>query len=720
MFRPGVRYIQQQSTEECGAACLAMVLDYYGHSIPLSEARDLCGAGRDGTSLLVLKDVAGDLGMVCNGFHMPPTELRNLPVPAILHWERNHFVVLESASEKGATVVDPALGRRKVDNETLRQSYSGTVLIPEPGHTFERRRREPLWRNYLHLVLIERRLWIMTLVFSVLLTLYGIAIPFASGDVTNRVVNSRNFALLEMALWAVAAVFLSYTAFSFMRARLLVQLQIALDSYIMQRFVRHLLTLPYSFFQGRPVGDLVMRANTNSRIRDFVSASAVSVMLDSVLVVFFLALIFWQSLVFASAVVTLVLIEVAMVAGTWNRLLRLAREETITEARSQSFLTETLQGVASLKVAGAENRAFDKWANAYKEQLSVVERRGKLSAYVEGTLSSLERISPLLLVAIGLQLVLTAQESIGTVLMLYVMGASVLTPVSSLLGAIQGLQVLSVNLERLHDVNEAHPEQPDDKRQHITLKGNIETTDVCFRYGHRQPEVLQHVDLSIEAGQKIAIVGPSGSGKSSLAKLLVGLYEPVQGQVLYDGVELADVERGALRRQIGVVLQEAFVFGGTIRENISLHDPAMPLERIVRAASLAAIHKEIISMPLGYDTLLSEGAGNLSGGQRQRLAIARALAHEPAVLLLDEATSDLDTLNEREIDDNLGRLECTRVVIAHRLSTVKNADRIVVLEGGRVADQGTHRELLSRSALYRNLVAPQAQHYSMHADVTPS
>lgn len=720
MLRSRVRYIQQQSIEECGAACLAMVLDYYGHSVPLSEMRDLCGAGRDGTSLLVLRDVARELGADSIGLSAPVTELANLPVPAVLHWENNHFVVLESVSNKGAAIIDPALGRRKIDNDALGKSYSGAALVTQPGSALQQRRRQPVWRNYVHLLLFQRRLWITILALSTLLVLFGLSIPFLVGNVSNRIINGRDFDLLVFSLWAVAVIFASFMTFTFLRARLLVRLQVGLDWHIMEGFMRHLLVLPFSFFQQRPVGDLVMRANTNSRVREFVSVGVVSTVLDSVLVVFFLALMFWQSWVFGAVVVALILVETATIVGTWERLLQLAREETVTEARSQGYLTEALQGVASLKVAGAEDRAFRRWADAYKEQLSVTQRRGRLSAYVESVLGSIERLSPLLLLLLGLQLVLIGEESIGTVLALYIMGAAVLTPISSLLSTVQGLQILSVNLERLHDVNAAHPEQQDNVRRHVHLKGRVDVVDVSFRYGPRQPAVLQRISFSIEAGQKVAIVGPSGSGKSSLANLLVGLYQPTDGQVLYDGTDLEDIDHSALRQQIGVVLQDAFVFGGSIAENISLHDPTMRPESIVRAATLAEIHEEVTAMPLAYDTLLSESAGNLSGGQRQRLAIARALAHEPSILLLDEATSDLDTLNEQRIDDNLTRMRCTRVVIAHRLSTVRNADQIIVLEEGRMVDQGTHKELMSRSYLYQGLVTPQVQHNGAHVDVASS
>lgn len=629
-------------------------------------------------------------------------------------------MVLESASNKGATIIDPALGRRKLDTETLRKSYSGMALIAKPGPALQQRRREPLWRNYAHLLLFRRQLWVTVAVLSVLLLLYGLSIPFIMRNLSNRIINGRDFDLLVMSIWALAAISISYATFVFLRARLLVKLQVGLDWHIMERFTKHLLALPFSFFQQRSVGDLVMRANTNARVREFVSVRVVSTALDSVLVGFFLALIFWQSLIFGAVVVVLLLVETVAILGTWERSLRLAREATATEARSQGYLAEVLQGVASLKVAGAEDRAFQRWADAYQEQLSVIERRGKLNAYVESLLGSVERLSPLLLLLVGLQLVLAGEESIGTVIALYIMSAAVLGPISNLLSTAQGLQLLSVNLERLNDVDTARPEQQNGAGRHVHLAGRVDVADVSFRYGPRQSDVLQRVDVSIEAGQKVAIVGPSGSGKSSLAMLLVGLYQPTRGRILYDGTDLAEIDYRTLRQQIGVVLQDAFVFGGTIEENISLHDPSMSKEDIVRAASLAAIHEEIMDMSLAYDTLLSEGAGNLSGGQRQRLAIARALAHRPSILLLDEATSDLDTLNEHRIDDGLTQLRCTRIVVAHRLSTVKNADQIIVLDQGKVVDQGKHTDLISRSILYRSLVAPQSQRRDTHADILSS
>jgi ABC-type bacteriocin/lantibiotic exporter with double-glycine peptidase domain len=367
-----------------------------------------------------------------------------------------------------------------------------------------------------------------------------------------------------------------------------------------------------------------------------------------------------------------------------------------------------LRGIGTLKAAGAEDAALDRWSNLFYTHLNVSVRRGQVAALGEGAVEMIRTLSPLLILWIGTERVLDGSLSLGSMLAFNMLGAAVLLPLTSLLTAVQQLHLAGAHLERITDVLAAQPEQTlDTARQRPALKGRIDLDGVSFRYDPNSPLVLRDLSVTIEPGQKVALVGRTGSGKTTLAMLLIALYQPSDGEIRYDGIPLDDLEYRSLRRQFGIVLQESFLFSGSIRENIAFSAPDRSLEEIMEVARLAGIHDEIDRMPMQYETLVAEGGAALSGGQRQRLSIARALAHRPAILLLDEATSSLDTVTERIVDENLSRLSCTRIVIAHRLSTVRNSDLILVLEDGAIVERGTHDDLVQRGGVYANLVQTQ-------------
>ena len=367
-----------------------------------------------------------------------------------------------------------------------------------------------------------------------------------------------------------------------------------------------------------------------------------------------------------------------------------------------------LSGFESLKALGAERRATERWSHLFVDEMNVALTRGRIGSIAGALTAALSIGSPLAILLAGTVLVLRDDVSLGTMLTLNALAAGFLTPLSSLLATALQLQETRSHIARIEDVLQAPREQdPRSVRPSPKLSGAISVEEVTFRYARGDPPAVSGVTLAVAPGEKIAVVGRSGAGKSTLARLLVGLYAPESGRILYDGIDLHGLDLRSVRAQVGVVTQDARIFGTTVRANIALVDPGAPLDDVVAAARLAAIHGDIEALPLGYDTLLGDGGSTLSGGQRQRLALARALLRKPAILLLDEATSDLDNLTERIVADNLARLRCTRIVIAHRLSTVIDADRIVVLESGAVAETGSHAALLARNGIYAELVRAQ-------------
>jgi ATP-binding cassette, subfamily B, bacterial len=411
-----------------------------------------------------------------------------------------------------------------------------------------------------------------------------------------------------------------------------------------------------------------------------------------------------------AVVLVLATVQLSLYWATRRVQRELMSESLAVQAKTSSYEVELLAGIETLKSMGAEYRAVDRWSNLFVDSLNVSLRRGRLDALISALLGAFALAAPLVILATGTLLVLRGSIGLGAMLGLSALGVGILGPIGALVGVTLKFQVLGSYLERIEDVMQTAPEQdPSAAVRAHRLGGLIEAENLEFCYSEGSSAAVRDVSVTITPGQFVAVVGSSGAGKSTLAKLLVGLYRPQRGRIRYDGVDLASLELRSVREQLGIVTQGCELFAGSVRDNIALGRPDMHLDAVIDAARRAAIHDEILAMPMAYETILADGGSSLSGGQRQRIALARALASEPAIVLLDEATSNLDSVTEAAIQRSLASLECTRIVIAHRLSTVVDADLILVMDRGRVVESGTHRELLGRGDVYRRLYERQAQ-----------
>jgi ATP-binding cassette, subfamily B, bacterial len=706
-----IPFVQQLELTDCGAACLGMALAYHGRRVDMDELREMTRTGREGVDALSIMQAARAYGMQARGVKVELGALRYLDRGSILHWEFSHFVVFDRVTKRGVEVVDPALGRRFVPIDQFAKSFTGVAITLRPGEEFQRagRRSRGVWR-YLGPVLSHPGLLARILTTSVLIQLFALAVPIITGLIIDRIVPRESRDLLAIISGGLIAMVVFHFAASFVRAHLLLHLRTHLDLRISLGFISHLVELPYQFFLQRSAGDLMMRLNSNTAVRELLTTTAASSLLDGILVTLYLLLLFAGSWSFGALVLVLGLLQMAVLLLSRRRNQRLMTESLQAQAKSQSYLVQLFAGIETLKAVGAESRGVEHWSNLFVSEVNVGLARGKLSAFVDSLMSALRIGSPVAILAFGTLQVLNGNLTLGTMFALSALSTGFLTPLGALVTTFLQLQLLGSYMERINDVLDTPREQ--DKslaRPAGRLRGRVTGEALWFRYSRRAPDVVRGVSLEIEPGQKVAIVGRSGSGKSTLANLLLGLFWPTQGAVLYDGVDLRTLETSSVRRQLGIVPQHAYLFGTSIRQNIALSDPSLDLEAIVDAARLARMHDDIEAMSLGYETVLADGGASLSGGQRQRIALARALVHQPVLLVLDEATSSLDAITEGEIYDNLSSLDCTIVVIAHRLSTIRRADQILVMDSGQIIERGTHSELMALNGVYVGLVHSQSE-----------
>lgn len=719
MFRTKrVPVVLQMGAADCGAACLAMILGYWGGQIALESCRTLMGSGQHGATALMIAKAARELGLETAAFRHTPQGLADVSLPALLHWQGVHFVVLEAYGEREVKIIDPAVGRRTLTPAEFAAGYSGVTLTFAPGPNFaavmaaHAAQTPPSnWRGYVGRVLAvpgSKMMLVWLCIASLVLQLAGLILPVATWLVVEQILPNLNSPSLALLGAGAAAAVLAQASLSYGRDLLVIRLQQRLDSVLTPNFFSHLLRLPAKFFQQRTTGDLISRLEGNATVRELITSGVLTGLLDGGLSLLYLFILYAQSPLFGLVVTGAALGHFLLLRHTGGRVHELTQMELATRAEEQSLAVQIVRGSEAIKAAGAEEWMLAEWKKRFRANLRVSVGRGRYVARINGALQLLNLATPLLLLWLGVGVVQSGQLSLGEMLGLVVLASACLDPLGNLASHLHRTQHIWAYLERLGDVLETAPEEPAPSSGQIHLKGAIQVEKLSFSYTKDEFFSLKEISFAIAPGESIAIVGATGAGKSTLVRVLLGLYQPQQGLIRYDGQPLSELGLTRLRRAIGVVLQDALLLSGTIRENIALQQPEMPMSQVVEAAKLATIHDEIARLPMAYETHVGEGGSGLSGGQRQRIALARALASKPAILMLDEATSHLDAATEQRILNNLAQLPATRLTIAHRLSSARSADRILVLDAGQIVESGTHNALVAQGGLYSRLWAAAA------------
>ena len=708
-----VPVVMQMEALQCGAASLTMILAYHGRWVPLDKMRLACGVSRDGTSVKSLKAAAAEYGLTARAYRYEIDMVKEIPVPAIIHWNFNHFVVLCGFNAKGAVINDPARGRLTVPMKEFDRAFTGIVVAFEKNEAFEEGGEKRSILGFAKKRLEGTRSAIVfVFITTVFVTVVGIVQPLFSKIFMDSILGKGQSDWLMPFIGIMAAVVLFSIVVNLLQAVYMRKIQGKFAIVANSEFMWHVLRLPMNFFSQRNAGDLVNRQGLNQSITNTLVGELAPTGLDLITLVLYLVIMLRYSAILTAVGLVTVAINLFSAGYISNKVMNISRVAMRERGKVESTTTSGIEMIETIKAAGAENGFFERWSGFIARESVENNRILKTSLYMNTVPQFLSTMANASVLLIGALLIIQGDFTVGMLMAFQGFIAQFISPALALTNVGTTIQQMKASMERVEDVLDYPPdidyskEENEDLTEAKKLSGDIKLKNVTFGYSARSKPLISDFSIDIKPGSKIAFVGASGCGKSTMTKLISGLYKPWSGTIEFDGKPMDETNHMVFTSSVAVVDQDIIMFEDSIRNNIKMWDESIEDFEMIMAAKDASMHEEIMLRD-GYDCKLLEGGKNFSGGQRQRLEIARVLAQDPSIVILDEATSALDAKTEYEVINAIKERGITCIIVAHRLSTIRDCDEIVVMNYGEVAERGTHEELMKNEGLYTQLITTE-------------